>query len=167
MIFITGQSTITYLATLQIATTTTNFLEPLNCTMAYQKKDRYPGYIRLWQGHRRTDARARPGASREQASVWLVRTNPTTDLLLLRKKRTRLTNQQAPIFVRSPRFPIKKSSSITMTETNGKNGSNGNGTRVGTLRVKQGLAQMLKGGVIVSRRSRLCVLYRERSRKWI
>lgn len=32
-----------------------------------------------------------------------------------------------------------------MTETNG-----GNGARVGTDRVKQGLAQMLKGGVIVS-----------------
>jgi len=37
----------------------------------------------------------------------------------------------------------------TMTGTNG-NGSNGNGARVGTDRVKQGLAQMLKGGVIVS-----------------
>jgi len=33
-----------------------------------------------------------------------------------------------------------------MTGTNG----NGNGARVGTDRVKQGLAQMLKGGVIVS-----------------
>ena len=33
-----------------------------------------------------------------------------------------------------------------MTGTNG----NGNGAQVGTLRVKQGLAQMLKGGVIVS-----------------
>ena len=37
-----------------------------------------------------------------------------------------------------------------MTGTNG-NGSNGNGSaQVGTTRVKQGLAQMLKGGVIVS-----------------
>jgi pyridoxal biosynthesis lyase PdxS len=36
-----------------------------------------------------------------------------------------------------------------MAGTNG-NGSNGNGTHVGTSRVKQGLAQMLKGGVIVS-----------------
>lgn len=35
-----------------------------------------------------------------------------------------------------------------MTGTNG-NGSNGNGTKVGTSRVKQGLAQMLKGGVIM------------------
>ena len=33
----------------------------------------------------------------------------------------------------------------------GTNGSNGNGSaRVGTDKVKQGLAQMLKGGVIVS-----------------
>ena len=43
----------------------------------------------------------------------------------------------------------------------GANGSNGNGqngdhaARVGTIRVKQGLAQMLKGGVIVSRFSRI------------
>jgi hypothetical protein len=29
-------------------------------------------------------------------------------------------------------------------------GTNGNGAQVGTLKVKQGLAQMLKGGVIVS-----------------
>jgi hypothetical protein len=36
-----------------------------------------------------------------------------------------------------------------MTGSNG-NGSNGNEAQVGTLRVKQGLAQMLKGGVIVS-----------------
>jgi len=39
-----------------------------------------------------------------------------------------------------------------MTGTNG-NGSNGNGNgsaQVGTSRVKMGLAQMLKGGVIVS-----------------
>jgi hypothetical protein len=37
-----------------------------------------------------------------------------------------------------------------MTGTNGNgNGSNGN-ARVGTSTVKQGLAQMLKGGVIVS-----------------
>jgi hypothetical protein len=36
-----------------------------------------------------------------------------------------------------------------MTETNGN--GNGNGSaRVGTSTVKQGLAQMLKGGVIVS-----------------
>jgi pyridoxal biosynthesis lyase PdxS len=34
----------------------------------------------------------------------------------------------------------------TMVESNGSNG----GARVGTDRVKQGLAQMLKGGVIVS-----------------
>lgn len=34
-----------------------------------------------------------------------------------------------------------------MVEGNGN--SNGNGARVGTERVKQGLAQMLKGGVIV------------------
>lgn len=32
----------------------------------------------------------------------------------------------------------------------GTNGSNGNGAKVGTDKVKQGLAQMLKGGVIVS-----------------
>lgn len=39
-----------------------------------------------------------------------------------------------------------------MTETNGNGNSNGNGsqTTIGTVRVKQGLAQMLKGGVIVS-----------------
>jgi len=43
-----------------------------------------------------------------------------------------------------------------MTANNGSNGNgsngngNGNGARVGTSRVKQGLAQMLKGGVIVS-----------------
>ena len=44
-----------------------------------------------------------------------------------------------------------------MVGTNGSNGNNGstelNGdhaARVGTIRVKQGLAQMLKGGVIVS-----------------
>jgi len=37
-----------------------------------------------------------------------------------------------------------------MTGTNG-NGSNGNGgAKIGTDTVKQGLAQMLKGGVIVS-----------------
>lgn len=36
-----------------------------------------------------------------------------------------------------------------MAGTNG-NGSNGNGAKVGTSRVKMGLAQMLKGGVIVS-----------------
>lgn len=35
---------------------------------------------------------------------------------------------------------------LTMTGTNG----NGNGATIGTSRVKQGLAQMLKGGVIVS-----------------
>ena len=40
-----------------------------------------------------------------------------------------------------------------MTETNG----NGNGNaRVGTSTVKQGLAQMLKGGVIVSRTTSTC-----------
>eukprot|EP00566_Odontella_aurita_P032782 CAMPEP_0113532038 /NCGR_PEP_ID=MMETSP0015_2-20120614/3826_1 /TAXON_ID=2838 /ORGANISM="Odontella" /LENGTH=47 /DNA_ID=CAMNT_0000430933 /DNA_START=115 /DNA_END=258 /DNA_ORIENTATION=+ /assembly_acc=CAM_ASM_000160 len=34
---------------------------------------------------------------------------------------------------------------------NGSNGSNGNGApKIGTDTVKQGLAQMLKGGVIVS-----------------
>jgi pyridoxal biosynthesis lyase PdxS len=32
----------------------------------------------------------------------------------------------------------------------GTNGNGSNGTHVGTIRVKQGLAQMLKGGVIVS-----------------
>ena len=32
----------------------------------------------------------------------------------------------------------------------GTNGSNGNGAKIGTEKVKQGLAQMLKGGVIVS-----------------
>jgi hypothetical protein len=42
-----------------------------------------------------------------------------------------------------------------MTGSNG-NGSNGNGAQVGTLRVKQGLAQMLKGGVIVSGDFLLC-----------
>ena len=36
-----------------------------------------------------------------------------------------------------------------MAGSNG-NGSNGNGAKVGTDKVKQGLAQMLKGGVIVS-----------------
>ena len=35
-----------------------------------------------------------------------------------------------------------------MTGTNGN--GNGNGATIGTSRVKQGLAQMLKGGVIVS-----------------
>ena len=51
-----------------------------------------------------------------------------------------------------------------MVSTNGNNGSNGsngeNGdqaARVGTIRVKQGLAQMLKGGVIVSRFNRIDV----------
>ena len=35
--------------------------------------------------------------------------------------------------------------------SNGSNGQNGDhAARVGTIRVKQGLAQMLKGGVIVS-----------------
>jgi hypothetical protein len=38
---------------------------------------------------------------------------------------------------------------ITMAGSNGANG-NGSNARVGTDRVKQGLAQMLKGGVIVS-----------------
>jgi hypothetical protein len=40
-----------------------------------------------------------------------------------------------------------------MTEDNGgsnANGSNGSSAQIGTIRVKQGLAQMLKGGVIVS-----------------
>jgi hypothetical protein len=38
-----------------------------------------------------------------------------------------------------------------MAGTNGANGSNGsNGATIGTTKVKQGLAQMLKGGVIVS-----------------
>jgi len=32
----------------------------------------------------------------------------------------------------------------------GTNGANGNGATIGTTKVKQGLAQMLKGGVIVS-----------------
>lgn len=32
----------------------------------------------------------------------------------------------------------------------GTNGTNGNGAKIGTEKVKQGLAQMLKGGVIVS-----------------
>jgi len=36
-----------------------------------------------------------------------------------------------------------------MTGTNGSNGENG--AKTGTSKVKQGLAQMLKGGVIVSR----------------
>lgn len=35
-----------------------------------------------------------------------------------------------------------------MTGTNGSNGENG--AKIGTSKVKQGLAQMLKGGVIVS-----------------
>ena len=43
-----------------------------------------------------------------------------------------------------------------MAGGNDGNGSNGNGNgeaaRIGTTKVKQGLAQMLKGGVIVSRR---------------
>jgi hypothetical protein len=43
-----------------------------------------------------------------------------------------------------------------MAGTNGSSSSNGeNGSssaRIGTTKVKQGLAQMLKGGVIVSRR---------------
>jgi len=38
----------------------------------------------------------------------------------------------------------------------GSNGSNGNGAKVGTDKVKQGLAQMLKGGVIVSFNSLMC-----------
>lgn len=37
-----------------------------------------------------------------------------------------------------------------MTGTNGSNGSSNNGVTIGTTKVKQGLAQMLKGGVIVS-----------------
>lgn len=37
-----------------------------------------------------------------------------------------------------------------MTGTNGSNGGSNGGATVGTTRVKQGLAQMLKGGVIVS-----------------
>ena len=38
-----------------------------------------------------------------------------------------------------------------MTGTNGNGNGNGNGSaKVGTSTVKQGLAQMLKGGVIVS-----------------
>lgn len=37
-----------------------------------------------------------------------------------------------------------------MTESNGKASNGSNGAQVGTVRVKQGLAQMLKGGVIVS-----------------
>lgn len=41
-----------------------------------------------------------------------------------------------------------------MTGTNGANGSNG--ATIGTAKVKQGLAQMLKGGVIVS--SRVCCI---------
>jgi hypothetical protein len=43
--------------------------------------------------------------------------------------------------------------SSIMTEDNGggnANGSNGSSAQIGTIRVKQGLAQMLKGGVIVS-----------------
>ena len=44
---------------------------------------------------------------------------------------------------------------------NGRHGSNGEkgdqAARVGTIRVKQGLAQMLKGGVIVSRFNRIDV----------
>ena len=44
----------------------------------------------------------------------------------------------------------RKKSNFIMTGTNG-NGS----ARVGTSTVKQGLAQMLKGGVIVSRRQRV------------
>ena len=47
-----------------------------------------------------------------------------------------------------------------MTGTNG----NGNGAKIGTDKVKQGLAQMLKGGVIVSshcsRHFFLCVFRR-------
>jgi len=34
--------------------------------------------------------------------------------------------------------------------TGNGNGENGNGAKIGTSKVKQGLAQMLKGGVIVS-----------------
>jgi pyridoxal biosynthesis lyase PdxS len=37
-----------------------------------------------------------------------------------------------------------------MAGTNGNGNGNGTAPRVGTDRVKQGLAQMLKGGVIVS-----------------
>ncbi len=44
-----------------------------------------------------------------------------------------------------------------MAGTNG-NGSNGNGAKIGTDKVKQGLAQMLKGGVIVSFH-RCCVVF--------
>lgn len=43
--------------------------------------------------------------------------------------------------------PIK--TNFIMTGTNGNGNGNGS-TRVGTSTVKQGLAQMLKGGVIVS-----------------
>lgn len=49
--------------------------------------------------------------------------------------------------------PSPSVKNFKMTGTNGNNGSNGNGNgsaRVGTSTVKQGLAQMLKGGVIVS-----------------
>ena len=47
-----------------------------------------------------------------------------------------------------------------MAGTNG-NGSNGNGgAQIGTTRVKQGLAQMLKGGVIVSGMRLVLVLWK-------
>jgi len=42
---------------------------------------------------------------------------------------------------------INTQTHIKMT---GTNGANGNGATIGTTKVKQGLAQMLKGGVIVS-----------------
>lgn len=41
-----------------------------------------------------------------------------------------------------------RKNTVTMAGTNGN--GNGNGATIGTSRVKQGLAQMLKGGVIVS-----------------
>ena len=47
---------------------------------------------------------------------------------------------------------------MTGTNGNGSNG-NGNGAKVGTSRVKMGLAQMLKGGVIVSKRGVLSAVF--------
>ena len=44
--------------------------------------------------------------------------------------------------------------------SNSSNGQNGDhAARIGTIRVKQGLAQMLKGGVIVSRFNRIDINY--------
>ena len=55
-----------------------------------------------------------------------------------------------------------------MTGTNGNGNGNGNGSaRVGTSTVKQGLAQMLKGGVIVSESYLVYISRSPREWDWI